>query len=113
MVMILAVVGMVMGVMAPASAGGNTSAQLEEAGYTCFNAGPDNWTHCIKDFSKKSISVKVFSEDGETFFGTEALLHLSRYSGQPCPQDNLETWDFGAGPGGEYFACHHFNTGRN
>lgn len=114
-VMILAVVAMVMGVMAPASAGGHTAGQLENAGYLCFNAGPSNWTHCIREskIGGPAIPVKVFSEDGSEFLGTELLLREDIYSGQGCPQDGLETWDFPAGPGDAYYACHHFHTGHH
>jgi hypothetical protein len=54
------------------------------------------------------------------FLGTELLIHVDLYNGQPCPQLNR--------PGGEpilyedlrqtpaplpYFACHHFETAHH
>ena len=95
------------------TAGGLTSSQLERAGYVCFPAGPNSWIHCLleRKLGKRSIPVKVFSVDGEEFLGTELLLHADIYSGQPCPQDGLDTWDPLALPG--YFACHHFDTGHH
>lgn len=112
---LIAVVTMVMGVMGTASAGGHTADQLDKAGYLCFNAGPSNWTHCIREskIGKPSIPVKVFSVDGSEFLGTELLLRGDIYSGQGCPQDGLDVWAFPAGPGDAYYACHHFHTGHH
>lgn len=31
----------------------------------------------------------------------------------PPIQDGLEMWDFPAGPGEVYYACHHFHTGHH
>jgi hypothetical protein len=53
-----------------------------------------------------SIVLRVFFPSGE-FAGTEHLMRADLYQGQPCPQDNLATWDllpFG------YRACHHFDA---
>jgi hypothetical protein len=53
-----------------------------------------------------SIVLRVFYPSG-LFAGTEHLMRADLYAGQPCPQDNLATWDllpFG------YRACHHFDT---
>lgn len=53
-----------------------------------------------------SIVLRVFYPSGE-FAGTEHLIRADLYQGQPCPQDNLATWDllpFG------YRACHHFDA---
>jgi hypothetical protein len=99
--------------------------QLGEAGWTCFNAGPNNWVHCIAPGSGASpvtMTVRVFDTQDVNateaeFLGTESLMHVDYYKQQPCPQLN--------GPGGEqhlyedlrlspeplpYFACHHFET---
>jgi len=97
MVMILAVVAMVMGAMAPASAakGGISKNSLEAKGYFCFdNSGPPDFgagNHCTKgvdnmdelfaylggDGGTGNLHVKVFSPDsldgGATFYGTELL----------------------------------------
>ncbi len=109
-------------VAAPAAlADGYTASTAEHAGSFCFNAGPDNWTHCLdtQQIGNPSIQVKIFSEAGDVFLGTEQLVRDDIYSGHPCPQDNLDTWDGPLGPDldgdgeGDYFACHNFDTGRN
>jgi hypothetical protein len=91
--------------------GGHTADQLKK--YFCFNAGPSNWKHCLNPrlLGNPSVSVKVFSEDGSQFLGTEQLIRYDIYSGQPCPQDGLDQWDFLGDP--PYFACHHFHTGHH
>lgn len=98
-----------------AKAGKHTANQLEKAGFDCFPAGPSNWIHCMdldKLLSgKKSVQVKVFSEDGSEFLGTELLLHGDVYAGQPCPTDELNLW--GVLEGTPYMACHHFLTGHH
>jgi hypothetical protein len=106
-----------------ALAQGVNPAQLGQAGWTCFNAGPSNWVHCIQpgaDASPATISVRVFDTQDVNaseaeFLGTELLIHEDLYNYQPCPQLD--------GAGGElglyedlreapdplpYFACHHF-----
>ncbi len=76
--------------------------------------GPSNWTHCVleRHFGNPVIPVKVLSEDGGQLLGTEQLLREDIYSGQPCPQDGLDFWDF-LGEEFPYFACHHFHTGHH
>jgi len=92
---------------------GHTAAQLEDAGYACFPSGPAEWIHCLRleKFGNPSVPVKVFSADGGEFLGTELLLRVDIYSGQSCPQDGLDVWDFLGDP--PYFACHHFHTGHH
>ncbi len=96
-----------------AIAGGHKANQMDNAGFDCFNAGPSNWIHCLhlRKFGSPVVPVKVFSEDGEHYLGTELLLREDIYSGQPCPQDDLNLWDHDAVPG--YYACHHFRTGHH
>lgn len=108
--------------LAPSSAlaagKGHSSSQLEKAGWTCVNAGPHNWTHCFNpgfDPTGESINVKVFSEDGSAFLGTELLLRADLYQGQPCMQDGGGEYELlPAAPLGpfpvDYRACHHFAT---
>ena len=87
---------------------------LENAGYACFPAGPNLWIHCLleRKLGQRSIPVKVFSDDGSEFLGTEQLLREDIYRGQqPCPQDGLDIWDPLAVDG--YLACHHFETGHH
>jgi hypothetical protein len=94
-------------------AAGNTADKLADLGYLCFNAGPSNWTHCLREdkFGHPAVPIKVFSEDGSEFKGTEQLLRYDVYHGQPCPQDDLDQWDFLVDP--PYFACHEFYTGHH
>ena len=109
-------------VMAPAAfASGKTAPDAAERGWTCFNAGPDNWTHCLQaeQIGTPRILVMVFSEDGTEYLGDEHLIRADKYDGRPCPADNLETWDGPLGPDldgdgvGDYFGCHAYDTGRN
>lgn len=92
---------------------GVTADKLEKAGYFCFNDGPSNWVHCLRaeKFGYPSVPVKVFSEDGSEFLGTEMLLRFDIYNGQPCPQDELDEWTFLGEP--PYYACHAFHTGHH
>jgi hypothetical protein len=95
---------------------GNTAAKMARAGYDCFPAGPSTWTHCwrAEKIGFPALPVKVFTEDGSEFLGTELLLRADVYEGQSCPQDGLEFWsllDFGDGL--FYYACHHYHTGHH
>ena len=92
---------------------GVTAEKLIKAGYTCFPTGPHDWIHCmrVEKFGYPSVPVKVFDEAGVEFLGTELLLRYDIYDGQPCPQDDLEEWDFLEQP--PYYACHHFKTGHH
>jgi len=92
---------------------GHVPAQLERAGYFCFNAGPSNFTHCLKaeQFGYPAVPVKVFSEDGNDYLGTEMLLREDIYKGQPCHQDGLDYWEYNGDIG--YYACHHFYTDQH
>ncbi len=102
-----------------AVAGGHTAEQMVNAGFDCFTAGPSSFIHCLKleHFGNPAVPVKVFTEDGEEFLGTELLLHPDIYNWQPCPQDgqgpqdDQNYWDFNSDVG--YFACHHFSTGHH
>ena len=121
LVMILAVIAMVMGVMAPAGAGGVTPEKLGATpAWDCFQAGPHNWMHCFnaKNGNGKAIQVRVFGpadlSDGYTvgdpFLGTEILLQKSVYNGQPCSTDGGGEYIDVSGVGDGPFACHHFAT---
>jgi len=91
-----------------AVAKGHNVEQLKRAGFICFEWGLYDWVHCLKEkmWGKRSVPVKVFDTDGTTFLGTELLLHKDVYAGQPCPQNDLDIWDYED----PYFACHHFLT---
>ena len=100
---------------------GQTSEQLGNAGWDCETVGIG--VHCVPppvDFpedvgkgERAAIPVKVFSNDGSTFFGTELLIREDLYlkgksqSPRPCPQDGLDEY----AEVGNYRACHHFDTG--
>jgi hypothetical protein len=108
--------------VAPAAlASGQTAGGAEDRGLTCFNAGPDNWIHCIDAgrVGAPGFFVMIFSEDGDVYLGTERLVRSDKYNGDPCLEDNLDVWDGPLGPDldgdgeGDYFACHLFDTGRN
>jgi hypothetical protein len=103
-------------------AGGLTADELGNAGWGCHIAGPHRWTHCDKaKEGARSTTVRVFSTDGQTFLGTEQLLHDDVYADRPCPQDDQNPGTgFGAHwvdlsgppplPGIPYWACHHFDA---
>lgn len=109
MLLLLAVVAMVVGVMAPVSAQGVNAEQLEQQGFTCFPAGPatPQNIHCISpnQGQGKAASAMVFSGSDGRFLGTESLRFTSRdLSELPCPKDgghwheiDVNTW-----------ACHHW-----
>jgi len=105
--------------MAP-TAMAKTAEGAAERGLTCFNAGPDNWTHCIEaqEIGAARLFVMVFSEDGTVYFGDEQLRRSDKYAGEPCPAEMLDTWEGPLGPDldgdevGDYFGCHNFDTGR-
>jgi hypothetical protein len=116
--MMTMLVAVLMSVLAPAAfAGGQTSATLENAGWDCFEAGPNNWTHCVapstangtRSPEAKGTVVKIFSVDGSEFLGTELLISASVYAGQPCSTDGGGA--YGYVPPLDAYACHRFSTG--
>ena len=96
-----------------------TMAQAQAAGWDCnpqvlivgyFHCAPPGKPSVLDMIQGKtdtpSIVLRVFYPSGE-FAGTEHLMRADLYQGQPCPQDNLSTWEqqpFG------YRACHHFDA---
>ena len=102
-----------------AGSSGATMAQAQAAGWDCnpqvlivgyFHCTPPGKPSVLDMIQGKtqapSIVVRVFYPSGD-FAGTEHLMRADLYQGQPCPQDNLVTWDllpFG------YRACHHFDA---
>jgi len=104
------------------SAAGSSSATMAQAQAAGWDCNPQvlivGYFHCappgkpsVLDMIQgttdtPSIVLRVFYPSGE-FAGTEHLIRADLYEGQPCPQDNLVTWDllpFG------YRACHHFDA---
>lgn len=110
---LLAVSLITLNLVAAQANAGVTAEKLDRAGYTCFATGPYDWIHCLRfeKFGYPSVPVKVFDEEGMEFLGTELLLRYDVYEGQPCPQDELEEWEFLETP--PYYACHHFKTGHH
>lgn len=106
------------GVALAAGGSGGNMAQAQAAGWDCnpqvliggyyHCAPPDkpSVADLIAGTDVSSIVLRVFAPNG-TFAGIELLLRADLYAGQPCPQDNLASWDllpFG------YYACHRFDT---
>ncbi len=105
LIMLLAVVAMMMGAMAPAWAGGVSSAKLEAAGWSC--APINGKTHCFSPaFSQgKAGNVMVFSLGDDTFLGTELLRFTSKdLSELPCNKDGGYWHKVDDG----LWACHHW-----
>lgn len=109
------------GVLAIGASGSSnaTMAQAQAAGWDCnpqvlivgyYHCAPPGKPSVLDMIQGKtnapSIVLRVFTPFG-VFAGTEHLMRADLYRGQPCPQDNLATWDllpFG------YRACHHFDA---
>lgn len=118
LILVILVLGALLGTGVVGAAGENP-AQLSKAGWTCFNAGPHTWVHCIPPGAGNSpaiMIVKVFDTTDVTsidadYLGTELLIHADLYNGQPCPQNHLEEYeDLFPVTGAPYYACHHFDT---
>jgi hypothetical protein len=117
--MMLAVVAMVMGAMAPAFAGGVSKTSVEEQGWSCFDNSGDSppgagW-HCSKteigDFiagGKGVLNLLVFSSPDEEFLGTEILRFDAKdIEGKPCGKNSGWHNLFG-----DLYACHHWHAGN-
>ena len=102
-----------------ASAHGNNSGRLANAGWTCFPAGPASNTHCVNpggagNGHAKAIGVMVFSPTGHPFLGTELLISNDVYNGQPCATDGGGAYHDLSGDAPDFLpfsACHHYDTG--
>lgn len=121
LMMMLAVVAMAMGVMAPASAGGVNAESLYENGWDCADVGAG--IHCSRvslgDFlsgevSAKAINVMVFDRtDGAfpgdgAFLGTEILRNSANdISGDKCWKGGTTWYNLV----GDVYACHHWHAG--
>jgi hypothetical protein len=102
-------------------AGGNSPAQLARAGWTCVNAGPNDYVHCFSPGAFKSsasLTVRVFettdvnATDAE-YLGTELLIRADLYGGQPCALNGDEYELLPKSETGlpaDYRACHHYST---
>lgn len=115
----VALVGATVCAISAAGSSGATMTQAQAAGWDCnpqvlivgyFHCAPPGKPSVLDmiqgNADTPSIVLRVFYPSGE-FAGTEHLMRADLYQGQPCPQDNLTTWDllpFG------YRACHHFDA---
>ena len=114
--LVLAIVALAASLVAvtPATAEGVTPAQLSNAGWTCFVPPPfPDRIVCgtpglglppvppVLD-GRPAYTILLFNRDG-SFRGTEHLIRLDLYHGQPCPQS---AWVFIAPIG--YYECQHF-----
>ena len=104
---------LILAVAAPAAAGGGINpAQLQRAGWTCFDV-PELGVHCSPPgapVGSRTASPLLYffdttdANDAEAALtGTEQLLSPSVYNGQPCPQEGLDDWH----NLGFAYACHH------
>lgn len=99
--------------VATVGAAGHSDSQLKRAGWNCFITGPHDWVHCMKKNpadGPSTVPVKVFSNDGSDFLGTELLIRADLYNGQPCPQEGGGEYaglDFDGDGANDYYACHH------
>lgn len=95
----------------PVAAGGVNPAQLQKAGWTCFNV-PGLGVHCTPPGGSGNATAVLYfggtSDPGATdaaFSGTELLLAPDVYNTRntpPCPQEGLDAWT----NLGFAFACH-------
>ena len=115
----MAVVGATIFVIGASGSSNATMAQAQAAGWDCnpqvlivgyFHCAPPGKPSVLDMIQgttdTPSLVLRVFYPSGQ-FAGTEHLMRADLYQGQPCPQDNLVTWDllpFG------YRACHHFDA---
>jgi len=108
--LVLAVMAMVIGVMAPAAlAGGVNADDLATNGWTCFAAGPaiPQNVHCLNPSQGqgKAAIALVFSGADGSYLGTESLRFTSKDLGElPCPKDGGHWHDIGLNT----WACHHW-----
>src|SRR3954454_2137393 len=111
---------------AQAKGGGNSPAQLTQAGWTCFLPPPFNpKVHCAPPGQLEGVvagtaahaTFLVFDTDEVTsasaaFVGTERLIRGDLYHGQPCPTDPpnpLYSWLFPKFQW-DYYICHTFDS---
>lgn len=97
----------------PVSAGGVSPAQLQRAGWDCFNV-PTLGVHCsppgVTPIGSGNATPLLYffnttdpNETDTEFSGTEQILLEDAYHGQPCPQEGEDEWH-DLGP---IRACHH------
>lgn len=98
-----------------ASGGGLTAQQLIDAGWDCVTPQGDN-VHCTKEIEALGrddyVSFRVFSAATGEFLGTELLVSVDAYKGQPCPTDppSRQYTDLRPILGLPYYACHRYDT---
>lgn len=117
MIPLIAAVALALPVAAASNAGGLSPAQLDNAGWTCFDVGslglhcapPGKWpptgpTVQLLYF----LELHVVTDTPGFFTGTETLLRDDFYHGQPCPTTASGEYNFlgDLGGGASYWACH-------
>ena len=111
---LIAVAAAAIGTAAASSGGGHTAAQLVNAGWECVTPPGDN-VHCTKAIEElgtaERLTFRVFSAATGEYLGTEMLVHVDVFKGQPCPTDPPSRKYTDLRPGLPYFACHRYDSG--
>jgi hypothetical protein len=98
-----------------ASSSGHTAEQLMNAGWECVTPPGDN-VHCTKAIEELGtaprVTFRVFHVVTGEFLGTEMLVHVDVFKGEPCPTDppSQEYTDLRPILGLPYFACHRYDS---
>lgn len=98
-----------------ASSSGHTADQLINAGWECVTPPNDN-IHCTKVIEELGtaprLTFRVFDVRTGEYLGTEMLVHVDVFTGEPCPTDppSGEYTDLRPILGLPYFACHRYDS---
>jgi len=98
-----------------ASSGGHTAEQLMKAGWECVTPPNDN-VHCTKVIEELGtaprVTFRVFDVATGEYLGTEMLVHVDVFTGEPCPTDppSQAYTDLRPILGLPYFACHRYDS---
>ena len=107
------------GTAAPSSSQA-TKAQAVAAGWDCSpNITILGYFHCAAPGSPSlldlitgaatppTLHLNVYDGDTQLLAGTEQLIRVDLFRGQPCPQEG-GSWSFLDFAGADYYGCHHF-----
>ncbi len=95
---------------------GHNAQQLVNAGWECVTPPGDN-VHCTQSLaalgSADYVTFHVFHRTTGEFLGTELLVHIDVFKGQPCPTDppSRQFTDLKPILGLDYYACHRYDSG--
>lgn len=97
---------------------GHTPAQLVKAGWDCpfvlgaVHCAPPGGLARVLSGEAEAMHFSVFTAAGE-FLGTEEIIRVDKFRGQPCPTDppGRQYTDLRPILGLPYFACHRYNSG--